>query len=74
MFEQRVIDAGIDEIYLEEPEFWALARYSDAFKDEWQKYYNFAWRPQYESPVNTYLANKLKYQMYYNALNEVFSR
>jgi hypothetical protein len=70
---KRVIDAGIDAIYLEEPEFWARAGYSTAFKEEWQKYYNFPWRPQHESPENTYLANKLKYQLYYNALNEVFT-
>ena len=70
---KRVIDAGIDAIYLEEPEFWARGGYSQAFKEEWQKYYNFAWRPQDESPENTYLANKLKYQLYYNALNEVFT-
>ena len=70
---KRVIDAGIDAIYLEEPEFWARAGYSAAFKDEWQKYYGFPWRPQHESPENTYLSGKLKYQLYYNALNEVFT-
>ncbi len=70
---KRVIDAGIDAIYLEEPEFWARAGYSQAFKNEWQKYYNFAWRPQDESPENTYLSSKLKYQLYYNALKEIFT-
>lgn len=73
MHVKRVIDAGIDAIYMEEPEFWARAGYSDAFKKEWKKYYGFDWRPQHESPENTYLANKLKYQLYYNALNEVFT-
>jgi hypothetical protein len=33
---RRVIDAGIDAIYLEEPEFWARAGYSESFKREWQ--------------------------------------
>ncbi len=70
---RRVIDAGIDAIYLEEPEFWMRAGYSEAFKKEWQKYYRFPWRPQHESPENTYLANKLKYELYYNALDEVFT-
>lgn len=69
---KRVIDAGIDAIFMEEPEFWARAGYSEAFKREWKKYYGFDWRPQHESPENTYLANKLKYQLYYNALKEVF--
>ena len=29
---KKVIDAGITTIYLEEPEFWARAGYSEAFK------------------------------------------
>lgn len=70
---KRVIDAGIDAIYMEEPEFWARAGYSEAFKREWQKYYGFPWRPQHVSPENTYLSNKLKYQLYYKALKEVFT-
>src|SRR5659263_48126 len=70
---KRVIDAGIDAIYLEEPEFWARAGYSEAFKREWKEYYSFEWRPQHESPENTYLSNKLKYHLYYRALNECFS-
>ena len=70
---KRVIDAGITSIFMEEPEFWSRAGYSEAFKREWQKYYSFEWRPQHESPENTYLANKLKYQLYYNALNDVFT-
>lgn len=70
---KRVIDAGIDAIFMEEPEFWARGGYSESFKQEWKNYYGFDWRPQHESPENTYLANKLKYQLYYNALNEVFT-
>lgn len=70
---KRVIDAGIDAIYLEEPEFWARSGYSEAFKREWKEYYGFDWRPQHESPENTYLSNKLKYHLYYRALNEVFT-
>ena len=70
---KRVIDAGIDAIYLEEPEFWARSGYSDAFKKEWEKYYKSPWRPQHESAENTYLSNKLKYHLYYNALKDVFT-
>ena len=36
---KRVIDAGVDDIFLEEPEFWADAGYSEAFRREWQSYY-----------------------------------
>lgn len=70
---KRVIDAGIDAIFMEEPEFWARAGYSEAFRREWRKFYGSEWRPQHESPENTYLANKLKYHLYYNALREVFT-
>ncbi|MEO6845358.1 MAG: hypothetical protein ABI184_09300, partial [Ginsengibacter sp.] len=52
--------------------FWARAGYSDAFKQQWQKYYGFAWMPQDESPEATYLSSKLKYHLYFHALKEVF--
>ena len=32
-------DAGIDAIYLEEPEYWAHAGYSDVFQRENGKYF-----------------------------------
>ncbi|MDR0750002.1 MAG: hypothetical protein LBF62_10615, partial [Tannerellaceae bacterium] len=70
---KRVIDAGIDAIYMEEPEFWMRAGYSEAFKREWEEYYGFPWRQQHESPENTYLSNKLKYHLYYRALENVFT-
>lgn len=70
---KKVIDAGITTIYLEEPEFWAAAGYSKVFQEEWQRYYGFPWRPQHESPNDTYLSSKLKYHLYYNAIKEVSS-
>lgn len=68
-----VIDVGIDAIFLEEPEFWAYAGYSESFKREWKDYYGFDWRPQHLSAENTYLSNKLKYHLYYRALDETFT-
>lgn len=68
---KRVIDANISTIFLEEPEFWARAGYSAPFKEEWQKYYGFPWKPQDASAENTYLSNKLKYHLYYNAIKQV---
>ena len=70
---KRVVDAGIDAIFLEEPEFLARSGYSEAFKREWQDYYGFPWRPQHESAENTYLSNKLKYHLYYRALGDAFT-
>lgn len=68
---KRVIDAGISTIFLEEPEFWARAGYSAPFKEEWQKYYGFPWKPQDASAENTYLSSKLKYHLYYDAIKQV---
>ena len=70
---KRVVDAGVDHIFLEEPEFWKAAGYSDAFKQEWEAYYGTPWRPQHESPEATYLTSKLKYHLYYRALDEAFT-
>ena len=70
---EKVIDAGITTLYLEEPEYWARAGYSETFKELWKDYYGFEWMPQHESPEATYLSSKLKYQLYYNALEEVFN-
>lgn len=70
---KRVIDVGITNIFLEEPEFWARAGYSAGFKNQWQKYYGFLWKPQDASPENTYLSNKLKYNLYYETIKQVSS-
>jgi len=68
---KKAVDAGISTIYLEEPEFWARAGYSEHFKKAWEQYYGFPWRPQDASAENTYLSNKLKYHMFYQAIDEV---
>jgi len=70
---KKVIDAGISTIFLEEPEFWARAGYGEVFKQEWQKYYGFPWRAQDQSAENTYLSSKLKYHLYYDAIDQVSS-
>ena len=70
---KRTIDAGIDEIFLEEPEFWAWGGYSESFKREWKAYYGTEWQPQHESAEATYLSNKLKYHLYYRAFEDVFT-
>jgi len=69
---KKAIDAGVNAIHLEEPEFWARAGYSDTFKSEWLLYYGFSWMPQHQSPEATYLSSKLKYHLYLKALKEVF--
>jgi len=68
---KKVIDANISTIFLEEPEFWAKSGYSPLFKELWQKYYGFPWKPQDASAENTYLSSKLKYHLYYDAIKQV---
>jgi hypothetical protein len=70
---KKAIDTGITSIYLEEPEYFASSGYSEAFKQEWQRYYGTPWVAQHLSPEATYLSSKLKYHLYYNALNQVFT-
>lgn len=70
---QRALEAGAEAIYLEEPEFWARAGWSDAFKSEWQAYYHEPWQAPDSSPDAQYRASKLKYFLYRRALGQVFA-
>lgn len=65
------VDLGVRAVFLEEPEFWAETGWSEAFKKEWQRYYNEPWMSPDESVDAQYRASKLKYHLYYEALREV---
>jgi hypothetical protein len=69
----RALDAGAEAIYLEEPEFWARAGWSDSFKKEWESYYHEPWLSPDSSPDAQYRASKLKYFLYQRALAQVFT-
>lgn len=66
------VDAGAQAIYLEEPEYWAVTGWSDAFKGEWARYYGEPWRDPSLDVDAQYQASRLKYELYFNALREVF--
>jgi hypothetical protein len=66
------IDEGVQAIYLEEPEYWANTGWSEAFKKEWERFYGEPWQPPDSSPDAQYRASKLKYELYFNALKQVF--
>jgi hypothetical protein len=70
---QRALDAGVEAIHLEEPEFWARAGYSEGFKREWQSYYHEPWQPPHETVDGQWRASKLKYFLYRRALQQVFA-
>ncbi|MFB9279788.1 hypothetical protein [Cohnella cellulosilytica] len=65
------VDAGVEAIHLEEPEFWVNGGYSEAFKREWQLYYGEPWSPPHVSPDAQYRASKLKAFLYTRALDRL---
>ncbi|MDB6171863.1 MAG: hypothetical protein JWL59_1174 [Chthoniobacteraceae bacterium] len=70
---QRALDAGVEAVHLEEPEFWARAGYSQGFQREWQAYYNKPWEAPHSSVDAQWRASKLKYYLYRRALQQVFN-
>lgn len=66
------VDLGAQAIFMEEPEFWAEAGWSEAFKAEWEQYYGEPWQAPDSSPDAQYRASRLKYELYFKALKEVF--
>jgi len=69
---QRALDAGVEAVHLEEPEFWARAGYSEGFKREWKSFFNEDWQPPHSSPDAQWRCSKLKYFLYRRALQQVF--
>ncbi len=67
------LDYGVHAVYLEEPEYWAKTGWSEAFKREWQKFYGEPWQAPDSSPDAQYRASKLKYELYFKALRDVFA-
>lgn len=51
---------GAQAICFDEPEFWADAGYSAAFKQEWQAKYGTPWQPPHSSVDARYKAEQLK--------------
>ncbi len=69
---QQALEAGVEAVHLEEPEFWARAGYSEGFKREWRAYYDEPWQPPHETPDAQWRASRLKYFLYSRALGQVF--
>lgn len=67
------VDAGVEAIHLEEPEFWVEGGYSEAFRREWQNYYNEPWQPPHASEDAQYRASKLKAYLYTRCLDRICS-
>lgn len=69
---QHALDAGVQAIHLEEPEFWVQDGYEEGFKREWKSYYNEDWQPPHSSVDAQWRASKLKYFLYRRALQQIF--
>ena len=69
---QRALDAGVEAVHLEEPEFWVRGGYSEGFKREWRAFYDEDWQPPHSSVDARWRASRLKYFLYRRALQQVF--
>ncbi len=67
------VDAGVEAIHLEEPEFWAQAGYSEAFKREWLIYYKEPWQDPQATAEGQYRASRLKQYLYARMLDRLCS-
>jgi len=65
------VDAGVEAIHLEEPEFWAEGGYSEAFRREWLLYCGEPWTPPHASPDAQFRASKLKAYLYTRSLDRL---
>lgn len=65
------VDAGVEAIHLEEPEFWAAGGYSEAFRREWEIYYREPWQAPHTSADAQYRASKLKAYLYARTLDRI---
>ncbi|MBO7678211.1 MAG: hypothetical protein J6S75_00935, partial [Thermoguttaceae bacterium] len=68
---KKVVDAGVDSICLEEPEFWAFSGFGESFRRQWRIYYD-------EEPLRPdstcdaqYRASVLKAYLYRRALERI---
>jgi len=69
---RRALDAGVEAVHLEEPEFWVGGGYGAGFKREWQDFYHQPWQDPSSSPDARWRAAKLMYFLYRRALQQVF--
>lgn len=68
---KKVVDAGVETLFLEEPELWSFAGFSDSFKREWQMYYNESWiRPDSTCDAQ-YRSAKMMQYLYRRLLDRV---
>ena len=65
------VDAGVEAIHVEEPEFLNDGGYSEAFKREYKLFYHEDWVPPHESVDAHYRCARLKAWLYRRAIERV---
>ena len=68
---KAAVDAGVEAIHVEEPEFWDSGGYSGAFRREYEICYREPWRPQHEDLDVRYKTARLKAYLYCRAIGRV---
>ncbi len=68
-----IVDAGVEAIHVEEPEFWDRAGYSEGFKREFEMYYKMPWSPPHESVDAWHKCARLKQYLFTRTLDRVGS-
>ena len=68
---KAAVDAGVEAIHMEEPEFWDYGGYSEAFKREYEIRYREPFVPQHVSVDAHYRTAQLKAELYARALSRV---
>lgn len=67
------IDAGIEAIHLEEPEYWSFGGHADAFKREYEFYYKKPWQYVESSVDSIYKSSKVMAYIYTRAVDRICS-
>ncbi len=70
---KAAVDAGVEAIHVEEPEFWDRAGYSEGFKREFEMYYRKPWSPPHESVDAWHKSARLKQYLFTRTLDRVGS-
>lgn len=68
---KMAVDAGVEAIHVEEPEFWNRSGWSQAFKREYELYYREPWRDPLTDADTAWRCAKLKAYLYKRTIGRV---
>lgn len=66
-----IIELGVEDVHLEEPEFWSRAGYSASFRREWRAYFGEDWQPPHGSEEAHFRSGQLKQHLLTRSLDRV---